>query len=376
LLGSFKYLGFAQENLNALLAWLGQPTVAVAHIALPVGISFYSFQSMSYCLDLYRGRAQPAESLADFACYVSLLPHLVAGPIVRYHQIADQLQHRDYTWDRFNHGAAFFSCGLAKKVLLANPMGSVADAAFGTGGLTTPQAWVGLLAYTFQIYFDFSGYSDMAVGLGRMMGFELPRNFDCPYRAASIGEFWRRWHISLSAWFRDYLYLPLGGSRRGLLRTCLNLCLVMFLCGLWHGAAWTFVLWGCAHGVLLVLDRVVGRQPLVLRLPRALRIALTFLIVSLAWVLFRARSLSAALGYAAALVGRSQGSALLDSVVFTPYAMMVLALCVWTTWVAADTWEALAELTPRRAARTALLLLAAVALLFTQDYSPFLYSQF
>ncbi|MBI5831588.1 MAG: MBOAT family protein [Armatimonadetes bacterium] len=376
MLGAFKYLGFAQENLNWLLDALGRPTLDVIRVALPVGISFYTFQSMSYCIDIYRRRAQPCESLADFACYVSLLPHLVAGPIVRYHQIADQLHQREYTWARFNHGAAFFAFGLAKKVLLANPMGEMADAAWAAGGLSAAQAWLGAVAYAFQIYFDFSGYSDMAVGLGRMMGFELPRNFERPYLADSITDFWRRWHISLSTWLRDYLYFPLGGNRRGALRTYANLVIVMLLGGLWHGAQWTFVAWGALHGAALIAERLMGRQPLYQRAPRWIRVSLTFLLALLAWVLFRSPTIGAAGAYLMAMAGWGQGRPLVDAVLRSPDHLLALAACLWVTWRCADTWEALAHLTPRRAWQAGLLFVAAVLVLFTQDYSPFLYFQF
>ncbi len=260
LLGFFKYLGFAQTNLNYLLEVFGRPAVEVYQIVLPVGISFYTFQSMSYSIDLYRGDARPARSFLDFACYVSLFPQLVAGPIVRYQDLAEQLVWRSHTIEKFARGVLFFGFGMAKKVLLANPMGSVADAAFGAGDLLWYDAWTGVVAYAFQIYFDFSGYSDMAIGLGLMLGFEFRRNFDLPYLSQSITEFWRRWHISLSTWLRDYLYIPLGGNRVSPRRTYINLAIVMLLGGLWHGAQWTFVIWGAIHGLLLAAERWHGKD--------------------------------------------------------------------------------------------------------------------
>lgn len=375
LLGFFKYLGFAQSNLNLLLAWLGKPLVEVYRVALPVGISFYTFQSMSYSIDLYRGQARPARSLLDFACYVALFPQLVAGPIVRYHELAEQLRQREHSVAKFADGVAFFACGLAKKILLANPMGEIADAAFAAGHLAWYQAWAGVLAYAFQIYFDFSGYSDMAVGLGRMFGFELPRNFRNPYRADSITDFWRRWHISLSTWLRDYLYIPLGGNRRGPRRTYLNLAVVMFLGGLWHGAEWTFVIWGVLHGLLLAGERAIGKDSLYRRAPAPVRIALTFALVLVTWVFFRAPDLTTAVGYLGAMFGGAR-QPLLDAVLFSPDHLFGLALCGLVVWAGQDTWELLEELTPRRAVLVGALLLAAVANLFVQTYNPFLYFRF
>jgi alginate O-acetyltransferase complex protein AlgI len=216
---------------------------SVLRVTLPLGISFYTFQSMSYAIDLYRGDARAVRSFIDFACFVSMFPQLVAGPIIRFSEVADQLRHRTHTLLKFSRGVAFLSLGLAKKVLIANPCGKIADVVFDAGGRGALDAWYGAVAYAFQIYFDFSAYSDMAIGLGLMLGFVFPKNFDDPYRSQSMTEFWRRWHISLSTWLRDYLYIPLGGNRKGPRRTYVNLFIVMLLGGLWHGAAWTFVIW-------------------------------------------------------------------------------------------------------------------------------------
>ncbi len=238
LLGFFKYFNFAIDSYNALLAAAGleAPQADVAlRVALPLGISFYTFQSMSYSMDIYRERARPLKSVIDFALYVSLFPQLVAGPIIRFSELADQLAERTHTLEKFARGVAFFGLGMAKKILLANPCGFAADAAFNAGSLNVLDAWTGVTAYAFQIYFDFSGYSDMAIGLGLMFGFVFPKNFNSPYLADSITDFWKRWHISLSTWLRDYLYLPLGGNRKGPGRTYVNLAIVMLLGGLWHG---------------------------------------------------------------------------------------------------------------------------------------------
>lgn len=379
LLGFFKYLGFAQANLNLLLEALGHEAVAVYKVVLPVGISFYTFQSMSYSIDLYRGQARPARSFVDFACYVALFPQLVAGPIVRYHEIAEQLRYRAHTLEKIAGGTFFFAMGFAKKILLANPMGQVADAAFGAGALAWHQAWAGVLAYAFQIYFDFSGYSDMAVGLGLMLGFELPRNFAYPYRAESITDFWRRWHISLSTWLRDYLYIPLGGSRKGVRRTYVNLAAVMLLGGLWHGAEWTFVVWGAIHGSMLILERLAGKQSFYRDAPKTARVAFTFVIVLITWVFFRAPGVSAAFAYLGAMFGFGSpgpSAAPLNGVLYAPEQRLLFALCALVVWRCPDTWEVASPVTARKALAAAAALGAAAATMFTQTFNPFLYFRF
>ncbi len=271
LLGFFKYFNFGVASYDALLTVLGLDGLrleTVVRITLPLGISFYTFQSMSYSIDVFRGDAAVIKKGVDFACYVAMFPQLVAGPILRFSEVADQLRERSHTLEKAARGLAFFSLGMAKKVLLANPCGFVADAAFDAGSLQPLEAWTGVVAYAFQIYFDFSGYSDMAIGLGLMLGFVFPKNFDSPYKADSLTAFWRRWHISLSTWLRDYLYLPLGGNRKGPWRTYANLGIVMLLGGLWHGAAWNFVVWGGLHGAWLALERSLGKRSLYGGLPR------------------------------------------------------------------------------------------------------------
>ena len=272
-LGFFKYTGFflAHASTTCFVAFAGVNTLPVLKIVLPVGISFYTFKIIGYLVDIYRGQP-PARSLLDFACYVSFFPQLLSGPIQRYGTIdcrsepvptfADQLIARAHTLDKFSWGVALFMLGFAKKVLLANAVGQVADAVFAAESPGTLDAWFGALAYTFQLYFDFSAYSEMAIGLGLMLGFECLRNFDAPYRADSFGDFWRRWHISLSSWLRDYLYIPLGGNRAGAGRTYVNLMIVFLLCGLWHGAGWTFIVWGAWQGLWLVVERVLGKKTL------------------------------------------------------------------------------------------------------------------
>ena len=270
LLAVFKYTGFLAENVNAMARLLGgDAMVPVLHLVLPVGISFYTFKAMSYVIDVYRGEARPMRRFTDYMCFEAFFPDLVAGPIIRYAAMEEQMRVRQHTVDKFARGVAFFALGMGKKILIANPMGHIADSAFAAGSLHPLDAWYGIAGYAFQIYFDFSGYSDMAVGLALMMGFVLIQNFDSPYKADSITDFWRRWHISLSTWLRDYLYIPLGGNRRGEGRTYVNLMTVMLLGGLWHGASWNFVIWGAIHGGMLAAERAQGKaQRPYRRLPR------------------------------------------------------------------------------------------------------------
>src|SRR4051794_715611 len=284
LLAVFKYTGFVAENINALAALLGgsKQLVPVLHVVLPVGISFYTFKAMSYAIDVYRGDARPMRRFTDYMCFEAFFPDLVAGPIIRYASLERQMRVREHTLEKFARGVAFFAFGMAKKILVANPMGHVADTAFAAGPLHAGDAWFGVVGYALQIYFDFSGYSDMAIGLALMMGFVLMQNFDSPYKSESITEFWRRWHISLSTWLRDYLYVPLGGNRRGARRTYANLMVVMLLGGLWHGASWNFVIWGGIHGGVLAAERARGKDSAYRRLPRPVRVAVTFAIVCLA----------------------------------------------------------------------------------------------
>ena len=251
ILGFFKYYGFLAENLEALT---GQAFPQLS-FSLPIGLSFYTFQSLSYLVDVYRGKAKRQKNILSFGLYISMFPQLVAGPIVQYADIDAQLKSREESVEKFGQGVQYFIWGLGKKVLLANNLGAVHEAVMALPSLSALSAWVGALSYTFQIYYDFSGYSDMAVGLGKMFGFELKENFAHPYCARSITQFWRRWHISLGSWFREYVYIPLGGNRVGIWRHILNLLLVWSLTGLWHGASWSFVVWGLYYGVLLILEK-------------------------------------------------------------------------------------------------------------------------
>jgi alginate O-acetyltransferase complex protein AlgI len=378
-LGVFKYFNFGLDSYNAAMASLGFEGAAwepALRVILPLGISFYTFQSMGYVIDVYRGQAAALPNFIDFSCFVSMFPHLVAGPILQFSFLARQLESRPLSLDRFARGVALFSLGLGKKVLIANPCGHVADALFGAGGAHALDAWYGLTAYAFQIYFDFSGYSDMAIGLGLMLGFIFAKNFDSPYRSASITEFWRRWHISLSSWLRDYLYIPLGGSTGGSSRTVRNVLLTMLLGGLWHGASWNFVLWGGVHGGWLAMERRLGPGTRLSSLPRAVKIAGTFGVVILAWVFFRAPTLPAAMRYFASLAGagRPTGEQLLASAgIYEPYYLLAMGAGAGLTWLAPQAWDMTRDLTWTRAVWCTCVLWLAVVCLFTQAYNPFIY---
>ena len=379
LLGFFKYFNFATDSLGAIGDLLGAPWLRLdvaLRVTLPLGISFYTFQSMSYTIDVYRGRAAALSSFGDFACYVSMFPQLVAGPIIRFSEIADQLVERSHTVTKFARGVAFISVGLAKKILLANPCGRIADLAFDAGSVAALDAWYGVTAYAFQIYFDFSAYSDMAIGLGLMLGFVFPKNFDSPYRSRSITEFWRRWHISLSTWLRDYLYIPLGGNRRGPARTYANLAIVMLLGGLWHGAAWTFVVWGGLHGTLLAVERLLRHRSVFAWLPDTGRVAVTFVMLLFTWVFFRAEDLPSALRYLESMLGLGDptgASLLLGGVLYQPYYLGTFAVAAIITWSAPQTWDWSRSLTMPKAAGALALLGLSLAMLSTQAYNPFIY---
>lgn len=293
LLAYFKYANFFVENINVLLKSFGFNEIAWTSVALPIGISFFTFQAITYSVDVYRGVHKPLRSVADYLLYILLFPQLIAGPIVRYNEIADQLEDRKEfeTYDNKVLGFFRFVIGLSKKVLIANILGAEADHAFALqeAELNSSIAWIGIIAYTFQIYFDFSGYSDMAIGLGRMMGFKFPENFNNPYISRNITEFWRRWHITLGRFMKDYLYIPLGGNRVAVSRMYFNLAFVFVVSGFWHGAAWNFIIWGAYHGVFLILDRLfllkfydkIGKYP---------SIIITFFLTIIGWVIFRATS--------------------------------------------------------------------------------------
>jgi len=381
LLAVFKYTGFVAENLNAMARALGAADrlLPVLHLVLPVGISFYTFKAMSYAIDVYRGDARPMRRFTDYMCFEAFFPDLVAGPIIRYASLEEQMRVRSHTIDKFARGVAFFAFGMAKKILVANPMGHIADTAFAAGPLRAVDAWFGVVGYAFQIYFDFSGYSDMAIGLALMMGFVLVQNFDSPYKADSITDFWRRWHISLSTWLRDYLYIPLGGNRKGPRRTYANLMAVMLLGGLWHGASWNFVLWGGIHGGMLAAERAQGKSSPYRRLPRPIRVAITFAIVCLSWVFFRAKTLGQALTYLGSLFGVGRVTAAADSVagvIYTPYHAAMFVGAATIVWMMPNTWVFTERLTLGRTVGGLAVLVLSVLMMWTQTTNPFLYFQF
>ena len=381
-LGFFKYFHFGIEAWNALAGSLGLSNASLQsslQIVLPLGISFYTFQALSYIIDVYRGEAEAMENFIDFSCFVSMFPHLVAGPILKFSFLAEQLKSRTLTIDKFSRGTMFFFLGLAKKVLLANPCGKVADASFFAASRTLWEAWSGITAYAFQIYFDFSGYSDMAIGLGLMFGFVFARNFNAPYSAVSITDFWRRWHISLSSWLRDYLYIPLGGNRGGEVRTCFNLFLTMLLGGLWHGASWNFLVWGALHGTALAGERITVKHFPNLRLPKWAATGLTFTFVCVGWVFFRADSLTAAIEYLGSMFAlqpvlkTASLFSILGGPAQQPFYLLALLLAASVVSLGCQTWDWTQSLTWRKATLVLALGWVAIVSLLTQDYNPFIY---
>jgi alginate O-acetyltransferase complex protein AlgI len=381
LLAFFKYYMFFTGGVNRLIALFGggPDFFHIWNILLPSGISFYTFVALSYTIDLYRGEAKPARNLPTFSCFIGLFPHLIAGPIIRYNTVADQLAYREHTVTKFASGAAIFCLGMGKKIILANSMAPIADAVFGADNPGALNAWWGVLAYAFQIYFDFCGYSDMAVGLARMLGIDFIKNFDGPYHSKDITVFWRKWHISLSSFIRDYLYIPLGGNRRGAARTYFNLGLTFLLCGLWHGAKMTFVCWGIYQGAFLILERLAGKKSLYSRLPDWGQVAVTFVIVLFGWVLFRAPDLHQATHYWASMIGLRPGcasSALLNAQIFTSRHIFEMLLCAVFAWQPIQAHHWVEKLTLPKYALCAVVFVTALCMMFTQTYNPFLYFQF
>lgn len=310
LLATYKYANFIVGNLNHVLAAMHLPAMALPNLHLPIGISFFTFHALSYITDVYRREVRAMRRFDSFALYITLFPQLIAGPIIRYKTICNQFSDRQVTLDGFAEGVRRFIIGLGKKLLIANTVALTADQIFQaphTDRLTPGVAWLGIVCYTLFIYFDFSGYSDMAIGLGRMFGFVFPENFNYPYISRSITDFWRRWHITLSSWFRDYLYIPMGGNRRRPIRVYFNLLTVFFLCGLWHGATWSFVIWGLYHGLFLIIERLgLGRW--VEEKLGPLRHVYVLLVVMVGWVFFNARNLSQAVTYLTVMAGLRGGS--------------------------------------------------------------------
>lgn len=379
LLAFFKYFNFAVENYNVVLELFGFQSMEsdnIIKVILPLGISFYTFQSMSYSIDIYRGDAKAIRNFTDFACYVSMFPQLVAGPIIRFQEVANQLQARTHTLEKFSRGIAFFGLGLAKKVLLANPTGKIADICFNSVDVGIINSWYGSVAYAFQIYFDFSGYSDMAIGLGLMFGFVFPKNFDSPYSSSSITEFWRRWHISLSNWLRDYLYIPLGGNRKGNKRMYVNLMLVMLFGGLWHGSSWNFVIWGAIHGLFLAAERLAGEQSFYKKLPKTVRVITTFIIVVFSWVFFRASDLPSAIAYLQAMFGAntaSQADLVNNILIRNPYYIFSFLMAAVVVWKFPQTWDFTRKITTWKLIWIFVLMTISVFGLVSQGFNPFIY---
>jgi len=388
LLAWFKYAGFLNDNLTFLTGGHIGRSVALSQIYLPLGISFFTFHAISYVVDVYRRTSEARRNPLEVLLYFVFFPQLIAGPIIRYKDVAAQLSRRAVTVDDFAYGVRRFVVGLGKKVLIANTLGACVDHVFNTpaSSLSLPLAWFALAAYTLQIYFDFSGYSDMAIGMARMFGFRFLENFDFPYIARSIREFWQRWHISLSRWFRDYLYVPLGGNRVAPWRVYANLTIVFFLCGLWHGAKWTFVVWGLIHGAFLVLERA-GAMRRITATP-VVRHSYVLAVVMFGWVFFRSDSFAYALGFLRALVAPNTAPRLTFWGAADHETLLVFALgCVLATPVIARAVERAIDTAPatwRGYALAAAVLPASLALVFGASvvklaagtYNPFIYFRF
>ncbi|MBM4061313.1 MAG: MBOAT family protein [Planctomycetes bacterium] len=368
----FKYANLFVATWNASTPW----PVAWEEVLLPVGISFFTFQSMSYTIDVYRGEVPPERSFPDLLCFVSMFPQLVAGPIVRYRDVAAELHRRSVGLVMATDGVFLFAIGFVKKVLIADRVAPLVAAGFGGSAPGFADAWLGSLGYAVQIYFDFSGYSDMAIGLGLLLGFRFPPNFVSPYRAHSITEFWRRWHVSLSTWLRDYLYLPLGGNRHGEARTYANLALVMLLGGLWHGASWTFLLWGAWQGFFLIVERRLGKTSPYGRLPHALQVAITFVVVTFGWVIFKAADTGQLWATWRGMVGANGlgGAPALGAA--GPFAYTALAVGLAVAFGSPRSEDLVRRFHPLVMLGAFLLFLVAVAQLLATDFVPFLYFQF
>ena len=378
LLSVFKYTDFIITNVNAIFG----ANFDLLNIALPIGISFYTFQAMSYTIDVYRDDVRVQKNLIDFGMYITMFPQLIAGPIVRYADVQDQLAERSVTTADFSEGVMRFVVGLGKKVLLANQMGAVWSEIYALGGdVSALMAWTGAIAYTFQIYFDFSGYSDMAIGLGRMFGFKFPENFRYPYQSVSITDFWRRWHITLSTWFKEYLYIPLGGNRCGLARQALNLLIVWSLTGFWHGAGWNFVMWGLYYFVILFIEKLFLLKALD-KLPKLFRHVYALLLIVIGWVIFASDDVSVLLPYLGSMFGANGAVGGMDVYTLFTKAVLLIICCVASTELpkrlflsATGAMNEKAAFTIKSVMTIALLALSMI-LLIGDSYNPFLYFRF
>lgn len=378
LLSVFKYTDFIITNVNAIFG----ANFDLLNIALPIGISFYTFQAMSYTIDVYRDDVRVQKNLIDFGMYITMFPQLIAGPIVRYADVQDQLADRSVTTADFSEGIMRFVVGLGKKVLLANQMGAVWSDIYALGGdVSALMAWTGAIAYTFQIYFDFSGYSDMAIGLGRMFGFKFPENFRYPYQSVSITDFWRRWHITLSTWFKEYLYIPLGGNRRGLARQALNLLIVWSLTGFWHGAGWNFVMWGLYYFVILFIEKLFLLKALD-KLPKFFRHVYALLLIIIGWVIFASDDVSVLLPYLGSMFGANGAVGGMDVYTLLTKAVLLIICCIASTELPKKLFLSAAGAMNEKAAFTlkSVLMIALLALsmilLIGDSYNPFLYFRF
>lgn len=374
----YKYYDFFVKNSNLVF----NTNFSFKYIALPIGISFFTFQGMSYIIDIYREDGKVNKNPFAVALYISFFPQLVAGPIIKYKTVDDQIRNRKESLDQFSYGINRFVMGLAKKVIIADILGGIADNIFNLyySGIDTPTAWIGAICYTFQIYYDFSGYSDMAIGLGYMFGFEFMENFNYPYISKSITEFWRRWHISLSTWFKEYLYIPLGGNRKG--NVYFNLFVVFLVTGVWHGAAWTFVLWGLWHGIFILIERAIGKSKLYIKTPTIIKYSITMLVVILGWVVFRADNLTQAFGFIKTMFGLNNSGALIFEYSYFISKKLVFWILIsilgsvpfipnkFKKYSGNKTFEFLETIF--------ILLLFIVAIIFVVNstYSPFIYFQF
>jgi alginate O-acetyltransferase complex protein AlgI len=386
LLAYFKYANFFIENVDWMLEQFGRDPVAWIHVALPIGISFFTFQKMTYTIDVYRGIHPPLNRLTDLALYILMFPQLIAGPIVRFNEIAHQLVDRRSNENVDNRITGFFRfcLGLGKKVMIANTLGAYADQVFAADPtqLAAITLWIGVLAYAFQIYYDFAGYSDMAIGLGRMLGFDFPENFNNPYISQNISEFWRRWHMTLGRWMRDYLYIPLGGSKVTALRMYFNLWLVFLISGLWHGAAWNFVVWGAFHGMFLVADRLfllkfykaIGKFP---------SVAITFLITLVGWVLFRADSMAQVWDYLGGMFSFRGGETIFAD--RSIWFMIIFGgfFALWAYFPAIERWQTKLFAKEQKFGSILIMTLAAILLFIislasitSSDFNPFIYFRF
>ena len=376
MLGFFKYSGFIVENINVIAGG----KIEYEGLPLPVGISFYTFQILSYVIDVYKGEVKAQKNIIAFGAYISMFPQLIAGPIVQYSDIERQLTSRTVTVEKFYDGVIFFIRGLGKKVLFANTVGAVYTqvVAGDVASLSVVTSWLAVICYTLQIYFDFSGYSDMAVGLGKMFGFEFVQNFNFPYKATSIKDFWGRWHISLSTWFRDYVYIPLGGNRKGKKRTIINTMIVWSLTGLWHGAAWNFIAWGMFYGVLLILEKYV-LDSFLQKLPKAVKYMGTMAVVMIGWVFFASTDIGQAFSLIGSMAGLggsfidSQAKYLLSENIFLIFVMSLSATGAFE-FISSRTKNTAGKLV--EGAGYMLIFALSVAYLISETYNPFLYFRF